>query len=94
MIIDVSRYQEELNLLERIHFELKARENILTFLIQKNQNFTPQYKKYYEEYIQYLKAQDIAKQQFETNCINKELGHNFTGKWTVKYDKKEVVINE
>ena len=92
--LDISNYQEELNVLERIHFEVRARENIITFLLQKNQGNTPEYKKYYEEYIQYLKAHDIIKKEFENKCINQILGYNYTNNWTIKYDEKEVIIYE
>ena len=93
-ILDVSDYQKELNILERVHFEVRARENIITFLLQKNQGDTPAYKKYYEEYIQYLKAHDIVKKEFGDKCINQILGYEYTNSWTVKYDEKEVIIYE
>ena len=54
--IDISDYESELIILERIHYEVAGRENILNFMINNDDNDKPQYKKIWKEYLEYLKT--------------------------------------
>jgi hypothetical protein len=39
--IDISNYESELIILERIHYEVTGRENILNFMINNDDNDKP-----------------------------------------------------
>lgn len=93
-IISVQNYEEELRVLERIYLEVSARENILNFMINTNQKDTEKYQSFWEEYLSYLQAYNIIRQEFVANCINKELGRQANGTWSVDFAKKEVTIND
>lgn len=92
-IISLENYESEINILERAYYEVSARENIIKFMIQNNQNDLPQFKEFWNEYLHYLKAYEIIKNDFKNNCIDTELGYSFTGFWQVDFAKKEVTIN-
>ena len=91
--IDVQEYSNELNILERLHYETIGRENVINFLIRQEQKNTSYFEEIWEEYLVYLKLYQEMKNNFEINCINKILGHNNYTRWNVYFDKKEVVID-
>lgn len=93
-IIDVRNYESEINLLERIHFETKARENIINFMIQNGQHTLPQYEEILSDYVCYVRALEIAKEDFFNKCILDVLKYEYCGPWSIDFDTKEVTINE
>lgn len=93
-IINISDYEQELNILERCFYEVEARKNIIDYMLVIGRKENPIFEETWEEYLSYLKAYNIAKNNFTINCIEKILGHNnYTG-WKVDFEKKEVIINE
>lgn len=90
-IIRIDNYTDELNKLERIHYEVTGRENILDIMINNGKNNTEYYNTIWEEYLSYLKAYTIEKQNFEVNCIKKIFNNKFSG-WRIDFAKKEVII--
>lgn len=93
-VIDVRNYESEINFLERVHYETKARESIINFMIQNEQDTLPQYTKFWDEYVCYTRALEIAKEEFLNNCIINILGYRYNGSWSINFDTKEVTINE
>ena len=93
-IIDVKDYPDELNSLERLHYEVQGRENVINFLIRQEQKNTSFFEEIWEEYLVYLKLYQEMKNNFEINCINKILENKNYTKWSVLFDKKEVIIDE
>lgn len=101
-IIDISAYSDDILPLERAHYEVTARQNIIQFMMTQNMKTNSLYQEYWEEYLMYLKAYSILKQQFINTIINKLIkddliAHDFqlnnNTEWTVDFFKKELQIN-
>lgn len=93
-IMDISMYQNELNILERAYLEVSGRENIINFMVNQGKKDTEEYKEFWLDYLHYLKAYNIIKNNFVNNCINKILEYSFRGTWQVDFEKKEVTLDE
>lgn len=93
-IINVSFYQNELDILERAYLEVSGRENIINFMVNQGKKDTNEYKEFWLDYLHYLKAYNFIKTNFVNNCINKILGYELKGTWQVNFETKEVVLNE
>lgn len=91
-IVKTHNYRDEVNLLRRAHFEVKSRENIIQFMISNNQQNTDFYKAFWSEYVEAVSAYEDAKYEFKLNCIDKIMGYNYTDKWSINFEKKELII--
>lgn len=81
--------------LERMTYELLARENIIEFMTIHDWKDTDKYNKIWEEYLQYLKAYDILKEEFRIKYIAPYLQEdNFNQKWKLNFITKEVIVYE
>lgn len=85
-------YIEEMRELQKAHFEIRCRENIIKYLIMQDQQNTPQYKKFWAEYLEYTLKYESAKEKFANSCVFKIAGQNFKGNWYVDFEKKELTI--
>ena len=47
-IINVSEFEDEINLLERAHYEVNGRQSILGFMVSNGLEDSDNYKKYWE----------------------------------------------
>ena len=86
-IIDISDYSEEITILERAFFELKARENIINLMIIEGFKEHPNYKLYWDEYLEYLKVYQLLQQDF----YNKHLTE-YDSKWKINFDTETAVV--
>ena len=83
-----------LNILERAHYEVSGRENIIKFMLINNLSNSDTYKEYWKEYLDYLKVYELCKNDFVTQCIIPVIGVKPTASWEVNFDAKEVTIND
>lgn len=83
----------DINKLERLFYEMRARENIFNFLILNNMKNTENYQSIWEEYICYIKAYEELKEEFRIKYIVPNTPENFKGKWELFFNKGgEIVI--
>lgn len=80
-------------MLERIGYEIQAKQSILYFLQIGNLADSEIYKKNYDEYLNFLKVQDIIKNEFYQQNILPYLTEKDFGKtWTVNFNQGEIII--
>lgn len=92
-IIDMTNHLDELEVLERAKYELAGRENVINFMVINGLKSHENYTYFWEEYLLYLKAYDILKEEFHNNFIRPQI--NFTNyRWEVDFEKKEVKVYE
>ena len=94
MTVDVSAFNQELIILERLYYEISGRENIINFLIKQNQKETDYFNNLWEDYLSYLKAYQEMKFYFQINCINKIINRTDNYEWSLSFILKEVYIND
>lgn len=87
--IDLSNYENELNLIERLQYEADARKEICAYMVDTEQNHTDTYQNYFEEYIQYRKAFDMEKNRFVSEDILK--GQEVKN-WRIDYATRTLTI--
>lgn len=85
----------QLYTLERLHYEVTTRQNILNFMSLNDMRETDNYKNFFEEHIIYLKIYEDLKIDFynwmlSTNIID----YNFKGTWNINFRMKEVEISD
>ena len=88
-IVDLSEYEDEINLIERLQYEADARKEICAYMVDTEQNHTEAYQNYFEEYIQYRKAFDMEKNRFVNNEI---LKNQEVKTWRIDYATKTITI--
>ena len=95
-IIDMSNHQEELDILERMNYEVLGRESNIEFMTIQGLRDHENYNYFWEEYLLYLKAYNKLKLDFNNNVIYPEaqkIGLK-DYRWEVIFEKKEVLIHE
>lgn len=83
--------EEAVNQLERVHYELKARESILNYMMFNKLQERDNFKIFWEEYIAYLKVYDTLKNQFGQKYVMPNVDKDFNGRWEVSFDQKGVI---
>ena len=83
---------DDINKLERIFYEMKARESIFNFLILNNMQNTENYQFMWEEYLCYLKVYEDLKEEFRIKYIIPNAPKNFKGKWELYFNKRGEII--
>ena len=76
--------------MERLYYEMKARLNIITFMIQHKMNHDDIYDQQWEEYLAYVKAYNEFQQIFAQKNNLKQYGNS----WTLDFYNKKVIIEE
>lgn len=95
IILQGQKEEELLRILERAHYEVTGRENIVNFMAINNMTDQEVYKNYWNEYLQYLKAYNKIKNTFTDIIVKPMLQEEESSKnWHVDFDKKELVIYE
>lgn len=90
-IIDLSDYEKELNLLERLQHETEARKEICAYLVDTHQSKTDAYQEYFEEFIQYKAAFDIEKDRFIREEVQPML-KDIIKSWRINFYDREIEI--
>lgn len=94
-IVDVSEYKY-LNELEQAHYEYNAYMNIISYMINTNQNNSDGFKFYQNEFTKSLKRYEEEKNRFQENIVIpiihiKSLRDDAF--WSVNFSAKEVEID-
>ena len=90
IILDMSEYTDEINIIERLHYETEGRQNIiLSMAVTGNNIDNKNYNYYWEEYLVYLKTYNKLKSDFQKKHLSQ-----YNGNWTLDFDTKEVTIIE
>lgn len=90
-IIDLSGYEKELNLLERLLHETEARKEICAYLVDTHQSKTDAYQEYFEEFIQYRAAFNMEKDRFVNEEVSKMVDKPIMN-WRINFYDKEIEI--
>ena len=62
IILDMSEFENEINVLERIHYEIDARSRIINLMIDEGTTeHNETFNKYWEIFLEYIKAYNILK---------------------------------
>lgn len=86
-IINMSIFPEDvILLLERAHYEVESRKNIIKLIIQDNLN--DYYNEYWEDYLLYLKTYNII----QNNFWNQYLPQYKDKKYKIDFDSKQIII--
>lgn len=89
-IIKIS--QELSNYIESLHYELSARQDLLSFLVRNNLQESEGFKRYHEEYIDFYTQYQLAKSNLENDILIPLIGGKFS--WTLDFSSQEVTIIE
>ena len=95
--IDVN--QETVNYIERLHYEVEQRKDIIQRLIESHANdadaavlTSPVFKAYSSELSEYVAEYESAKQELQKNFVPGYLnGHKFN--WNLDFGAKQLTIN-
>ena len=90
--IKINPEEKSFKNLEKIHYELKARENVVNFMNLNNMTHLEHYANIWKEYVNFIKEYELAKITFANECIfsNSELKNTKT--WEVFFDIAEVKL--
>ena len=92
--VDISNFYE-LNTLERVHYEVTTRQNILNFMSINDMINTESYNQIFEEHIVMLKIYEDLKNDFSQWMLNnKIIDASFNGVWNINFKMKEVELND
>jgi hypothetical protein len=86
--------QEIVNTIQKLDFEVKAREFIIRTIIESKNEINPEtFKKYHEEYVDYFSQFEMAKQMVSTELVPEPLRiHSI--QWVVDYTSKTLNITQ
>lgn len=95
--IDIN--QELVNYIERLHFEVESRKDIIQRIIEAHANdsdadvlMSPAFKSYSKELADFVAEYEIAKNELQDNYVPKYLeGHKYN--WELKFETKQLVIS-
>lgn len=90
-IIDLSEYEQELNLLERLQHETEARKEICAYLVDTHQNHSEAYQEYFEEFIQYRMAFEMEKDRFIKEEVKRLVDEPILN-WRINFYDKEIEV--
>ena len=86
-IINMSIFPEDvILLLERAHYEVESRKNIIKLIILDNLN--DYYNEYWEDYLLYLKTYNTI----QNNFWNQYLPQYKDKKYKIDFDSKQIII--
>lgn len=86
-IINISNLPKDvILLLERAHYELESRKNIIKLIIQDNLN--DYYNEYWEDYLLYLKTYNTI----QNNFWNKYFPQYKDKKYKIDFNSKQIII--
>ena len=89
IILDMSEFENEINVLERIHYEIDARSRIINLMIDEGTTeHNETFNKYWETFLEYIKAYNILKNKFYEN----HLSEYKEGTWALDFMSKQVTI--
>ena len=89
IVLDLSDFSEEIEILERFHYEVDARAKIINLMVEDGIDEKDNiYSNYWEKYLEYIKAYDLLKQQFYQN----HLSQYDKGIWQLDFLNKKVTI--
>lgn len=78
--------QEIIILLERAHYEVETRKNIIKIILQDNLN--EYYQNYWEDYLLYLKTYDALQKNFQDQYLT---NYNYK-KCIIDFDSKQIIL--
>ena len=89
-ILDMSKFENEINSLERIHYEIDARTRIINLMIEEgNYEHNDNFNKYWETFLEYIKAYNVLKNKFYEN----HLSEYEEGTWELDFMSRQVTIH-
>lgn len=89
IVLDMSEFESEINTLERLHYEIDARTRIINLMISEgNSEYNDTFNKYWETYLEYIKAYNVFKERFYEN----HLSEYKEGTWELDFMSKQVTI--
>ena len=92
--VDISHF-DKLNTLERAHYEVTTRQNILNFMSINDMINTESYNQVFEEHIIMLKIyEDLKSDFYQWMLNNKIIDASFNGVWNINFKMKEVELND
>lgn len=91
-IIKINPEEVSFKNLERIHYELKAKENVINFMNLNNMTHLEHYSKMWEDYVNSIKDYELAKFTFERECIFNNPDYKNTKKWEAFFETLEVKL--
>lgn len=92
--VDISNFYG-LNTLERAHYEVTTRQNILNFMSINDMLNTESYHQVFEEHIVMLKIYEDLKIDFSQWMLNnKIIDASFNGVWNINFRMKEVELDD
>lgn len=80
------------NYLEKLAYEVGARKDLLSFMIESKMN-SELFDKYHDEYLEIYAEYQIAKQKLEEDYIKPLMEDGKTYDWDLNFHKKEVYVN-
>lgn len=91
-IIDLTNFQEDVNTLERLHYETNARENIIALMTNNGMMNSSSYEKYWNEYMELFKEYQKAKDAIADKFVTPEVGEDANASWEINFEKKVITI--
>lgn len=90
IILDMSNFENEINIIERLHYEIDARVRVINLMIEEgNYQHNDTFDKYWETLLEYIKAYNVFKERFYKN----HLSEYEEGTWELDFMSKQVTIN-
>lgn len=89
--------QELLDTLERIHYETIGRQHVIEYMCLNGMNKDDNYNSLWEEYLYYLRAYDILKNQVVENYLEPAvLKGDIASKyrWEINFDTNRIKVYE
>lgn len=81
------------NLLERLHYEVAARQDLLTFMIDHNMDITnSSFKAYQQEYREVYTQYNVAKKELEKQYVL-PAANNEPNSWSLDFETEELTVN-
>lgn len=83
---------EEVKIMERLDFQIKGREFIITKMLSNGTNFDNElFKKYHDEYIDYFTQFEIAKNMINEKYIPEQL-NKVNNNWSLNYSNHTLTV--
>lgn len=80
--------------IEALHYDVKSRQDLLSFVIEKGlDSNTESFAKYHNEYKEFFVMYEEAKEDLERTYIKPLLGENQRADWELNFSESELVIS-
>lgn len=90
IVLDMSAFENEINVLERLHYEIDARTRVINLMIDEGTHeHNDTFNKYWETYLEHIKAYNVFKERFYEN----HLSEYEEGTWELDFMSRQVTIH-